>query len=132
MKNISNLLLLGGAIMISSASIGSAQQGDGNLSAADVRRLFVDKEVIHEGDGKFESSFFYYGSKGFYDSHNGRVADGGRYSIENDGRVCWTRKGNISGCFQYYRVKGALRVRNTTNGGDIGRVTVKPWTPPKP
>ena len=57
-------------------------------------------------------------------SDNGRIADGGRYRIEPDGRVCWTRRGNITGCFQYYRAAGVLRVR--TGSADIGSVTVEP------
>jgi hypothetical protein len=101
--------------------------GNGPLTADEVRQL-IGKDVTHRVAGGEDWSFRYK-PDGTYDSGNRRIGDGGRYRIETDGRLCWSRQGNITGCFQYYRTAGALRVRGKS--GDIGAVTVAPAPGPR-
>jgi hypothetical protein len=112
---------LGTAVSMCCVATAFAQARPQALSAAEVRQTIIGADVTHQA-GMGPWSFFYL-PNGRYDSTNGRVADGGTYAVQNDGRICWTRRlVDTRGCFQYYRLNGKLRVR--TESGDIGPVEV--------
>jgi len=92
---------------------------DGGLTADEVRRTLLAKEVDHAG-----KLSFIYKSDGTFDAADGRVASNGKYRIEPDGRVCWQNSRGFSGCFQYYRKGNAIHVRrnDATSRDEIGPV----------
>jgi hypothetical protein len=114
-------LVAGLALSLAPVSTALAQAHPQALSATEVRRTIVGADVTHQSEmGPWT---FIYGPNGRYDSTNGRVADGGTYAVQADGRICWTRRLIDSrGCFQYYRLNGKLRVR--ADNGDIGPVEI--------
>jgi hypothetical protein len=92
---------------------------EGALGQKDMKAL-VGHPVTHN-PGTVDRLIYVYNGNGTYDVNTakGRV-DGGKYTIKADGQLCWDRAGGITGCFQYYHKGGKLRVRNMTNGADIG------------
>jgi hypothetical protein len=95
--------------------------GDGLLGPDDVRRTLVGRNVDHSG-----TMMFRYQNNGTFEAADGRRASGGRYRIEQDGRLCWQNSLGSSGCFQYYRRGGALHVRrnDASSRAELGKVTV--------
>lgn len=88
------------------------------LKEAEVRKLIRENEITQR-----EMSFIYL-PDGKFDATDGRMASGGTYRVEKDGRVCWKNSMGINGCFEFYRRGKELRVRRNdgNNKGDIGRV----------
>jgi hypothetical protein len=105
-----------------SAALSAQPLPAGVLTAAEVNSQIVGRKV--QGDGIQWS--YYPGGK--YESDDGRVARGGTYVVRGDGRLCWDDVVGVSGCFQYYRQAGQLRIRRADpdNTVELGAVTVGP------
>jgi hypothetical protein len=100
----------------------SSVPSTGILTAAEVNQQIVGRKV--QGDG-IQWSYYLNGK---YESDDGRVARGGTYVIQPDGRLCWNDNIGVSGCFQYYRRGGKLLLRraDVNNHSELGSVTVGP------
>lgn len=102
----------------------------GNLSAADLRGQLIGRQLVfHTGSGAELGFFFHPGQHTApYDAVNesGR-AEGGRYSIQSNGTLCWETQLGIAGCYRFYRADGELRVKrdDPQSQAVIGRVTVR-------
>ncbi len=94
---------------------------DGPLSAEEVRTTFLGKEIEHNGQLTLK-----YAPNGTFGGGDGRIGTNGTYRIEGDGRICWKNDRGFSGCFQYYRQRGALYVRrnDASNSDVIGLVKI--------
>ena len=92
------------------------------LSAAEVRGSVVGHSVALADGGMT----WYFSADGTYDADDGRVSRSGKFSVQPDGRLCWTESTGIDGCFQYYRTGGKLMVRRADPGHDteLGAVTL--------
>jgi hypothetical protein len=112
------------AVAVPMPRSGTSAPAAGVLTAAEVRREIVGHRVAAEDGGM---SWYYY-ANGKYDGDDGRNARGGTYVVRPDGRLCWNDNVGVSGCFQYYRKSGKLRVRRADPGHDfeLGAVAVGP------
>jgi hypothetical protein len=84
------------------------QRTDGSLTATDVRRDILGKNLNH--DDRMDITF---DPNGTFASGDGRIGRNGKYQLMDDGRLCWRDNLGFDGCFQYFRENGALKVRRS-------------------
>jgi hypothetical protein len=105
------------AVPVSALRVAAA---DVPLTRGEVERSLIGRDVEQAG------MLFHFDPGGTYGTSGGGRGGGGRWLLQADGRLCWQAGANFSGCFQYYRRAGELRVRRADGAGtaDIGPVKV--------
>ena len=95
------------------------------LTAQQVKSQIVGHSVSLKDDGNGGMTW-YFNTDGRYDADDGRNGRSGRYTVQPDGKLCWTESTGVKGCFQYYRAGSVLKLRRAAPGHamELGVVTI--------
>jgi hypothetical protein len=124
MKQVIGLAMAGAMGLIAAPAVLAAQAAGGVLNAAEVRSQIVGHSVALDGGGMT----WFFRRDGGYDADDGRTGRSGRYTVQTDGRLCWTETTGVAGCFKYIRKGDTLTVRRADPGHDfeLGTATTGP------
>jgi len=97
----------------------------GILTAQQVKSQIVGHSVSLKDD-EDGGMTWYFNADGQYSADDGRNGRQGRYTVQPDGKLCWTESTGVKGCFQYYRNGGVLKLRRADPGHsmELGVVTI--------
>ena len=93
----------------------------GQLNAVDVRTKIVGHSVINAD----KSMTWWYAADGAFEGDSGR-AHSGRFTVRDDGQLCWKESDGTTGCFVYIADGKQLSLRRVDPGheADLGPVTL--------
>ena len=93
----------------------------GQLNAVEVRTKVVGHSVVNAD----KSMTWWYAADGTFEGDSGR-AHSGRFTVRDDGQLCWKESDGTTGCFVYIAAGKLLTLRRVDPGheGDLGPVTI--------